>query len=150
MTRLVALLLLCVFGAIGRALPANGIEAPEWLDPDAAAKVEASWQVGNLLDLGNFHMTRLLFRGKVRDVLTNSPLLLSPSGQNVREIYTKVYYSSDKNNLILFTRDPQSFGAYRLTIPRSEIKVGSRFTFPIVIDGVVQQVEFEIIHTFSQ
>ena len=130
---------LMLLGALGVILvPRTGVAAvpePDRVPPAEAAAVQAALLEMPKIDLSIVYVVRLMVDGRLVEVTSLAPTLLTDDLKGNHWAATVFAYSADKSTLVLFSRDPESGAGYRLTLPVGNVVEGLEFRFPVLRQG---------------
>lgn len=88
------------------------------------------------------------------DVTTLSPRILNSVHSNLQDVsvtaISAVRFTDDGRELVFFSRSPQTLQGFRSIIPLSKLTDKPIFEFPVIIDGRLQPVTFEVVEVLKR
>jgi hypothetical protein len=129
------------------ACATDSLEPTRIVDPEEALALQREIKGSRNFDLSRVSVARLKLDGEPLEVTSLLPATISRSRTGGSPAATVFAFSRPRDSFILFTRDGDSGGAYRLEVPLAQWKPGSAINFPVVNpDGTVTNRRVELVH----
>lgn len=97
------------------------------------------------LDLSQVITVRLLVNGTRVDVTSLTPEVLALEGEGDARAATVMAFSTDRSQVILFTRNPETGEGMVRKFTPDELRAKPVFQFPLVVGTTVTNAKFEVI-----
>ena len=123
------------------------LEPTRIADPEEALALQRALKGSRNFDLSRVVVARLKLDGEPYEVTSLLPATISSSRTGESAAATVFAFSQPRDSFILFTRDADSGGAYRLVVALAEWEPGSAIDFPVVNpDGTITDRRVELVN----
>jgi len=141
--RIVLLGLVAALSACGT----DRLEPTRIADPEEALALQRELKGSRNFDLSRVVVARLKLDGEPYEVTSLLPATISSARTGESPAATVFAFSQPRDSFILFTRDADGGGAYRLEVSLAQWDPGSAINFPVVNpDGTVTDRRVELVN----